>query len=74
MFKTFAKSLAPSGAPAPALWGDESTVRERFGNNVTSLQSTRRYHNFDYPFPPAEVVELFRQILWSLESRVQFLG
>jgi hypothetical protein len=25
------------------------------------LQSTRRYHNFDYPFPSAKVVELFRQ-------------
>jgi hypothetical protein len=51
MFKTFAKSLAPSGAPAPALWSDESTVRERFGNNVQACSprvgittSTIRFH------------------------------
>lgn len=61
MFKTFAKFLAPSGMPAPVMWGDEKVVRERLGAGVSELKMTRRHYNLDYPFPPAEVVELFRQ-------------
>jgi SAM-dependent methyltransferase len=55
MFKTFAKFIAPSGMPAPVLWGDET------GHGVSDLKMTRRHYNFTYPFPPAEVVEFFRQ-------------
>ncbi len=61
MFKTFAKFLAPSGMPAPVLWGDETVVRQRLGAGVSELKMTRRQYNFDYPFPPSDVVELFRQ-------------
>ena len=61
MFKTFAKFIAPSGMPAPVLWGDESVVRQRLGPGVSELQMTRRHYNFTYPFRPAEVVEFFRQ-------------
>jgi hypothetical protein len=61
MFKTFAKFIAPSGMPAPVLWGDETLVRERLGSGVFDLTMTRRQYNFTYPFPSAEVVELFRQ-------------
>jgi SAM-dependent methyltransferase len=60
MFKTFAKFLAPSGMPAPVLWGNEAVVRERLGRGASILIMTRRHYYFDYPFPPAEVVELFR--------------
>ena len=60
MFKTFAKFIAPSGMPAPVLWGDEKVVKERFGAGVSSLKMTRRQYLFNYPFAPAEVVELFR--------------
>src|SRR6185369_2697105 len=60
MFKTFAKFIAPSGMPAPVLWGDESVVRQRLGPGVSELQMTRRHYNFTYPFRPAEVVEFFR--------------
>ncbi len=60
MFKTIAKFIAPSGMPAPVLWGEESTVRERLGHGLRSLDLTRRQYTFSYPFPPAEVVELFR--------------
>ena len=31
MFKTFAKFIAPSGMPAPVLWGDETVVRTETG-------------------------------------------
>jgi len=61
MFKTFARFIAPSGMPAPVLWGDETVVRERLGAGISNLKMRRRNYSFDYPFPPAEVVELFRQ-------------
>lgn len=61
MFRTFAKFIAPSNMPAPVLWGDEAVVRERLGHGVSDLQMTRRQYSFTYPFPPAEVVEFFRQ-------------
>jgi hypothetical protein len=61
MFKTFAKFIAPSGMPAPVLWGDEAVVRERLGHGVLDLKMARRHYDFTYPFPTAEVVEFFRQ-------------
>jgi len=61
MFKTFSRFIAPSAMPAPVLWGDEAVVRERLGHGVSYLQMTRRCYNFSYPFPPAEVVEFFRE-------------
>lgn len=61
MFRTFAKFIAPSGMPAPVLWGDETVVRERLGQGISDLKMTRRQYSFTYPFPPAEVVEFFRQ-------------
>ena len=61
MFKTFARFIAPSGMPAPVLWGDEVVVRERLGHGVSDLTMTRRHYSFTYPFPPTEVVEFFRQ-------------
>ena len=61
MFKTFARFIAPSGMPSPVLWGDEAVVRERLGHGISNLKMTRRQYSFTYPFPPAEVVEFFRQ-------------
>lgn len=61
MFRTFTKFIAPSGMPSPVLWGDESVVRERLGPGVSHLRMTRRHYSLDYPFSPAETVELFRQ-------------
>jgi SAM-dependent methyltransferase len=61
MFKTFARFIAPPGMPSPVLWGDEQTVAQRFGAGVSDLRLTRVVYRFDYPFPPAEVVEFFRQ-------------
>src|SRR5260370_794496 len=51
----------PAGIPAPVLWGDEATVRERFGTGVAKITCSRQMCVFKYPFPPAEVVQLFRQ-------------
>jgi ubiquinone/menaquinone biosynthesis C-methylase UbiE len=60
MFQAISKFIAPSGMPSPVLWGDEETVRRRFGNGVSSLQMTRTDYLFEYPFPPGEAVEFFR--------------
>jgi SAM-dependent methyltransferase len=61
MFKMTAKHVPPPpGIPAPSLWGDESVVRQRFGNGARQITCTRRACDFVFPFPPAEVVQLFR--------------
>lgn len=60
MFKTIARFIAPSGMPSPLLWGNENVVRERLGQNTSSLTLTRQLYTFNYPFPPAEVVDFFR--------------
>ena len=60
LFKAVSNFIAPSGMPSPVLWGDETTVRERFGQGLSDLRLMRRHYTFTYPFPPADVVELFR--------------
>jgi SAM-dependent methyltransferase len=49
----------PSGVPSTLLWGDDATVRERFAE-AAQVTLTRRTIRFDYPVPPAGVVQLFR--------------
>lgn len=61
MFKTIAKFIAPSRMPSPTLWGNEATVQARLGTGLAKLRLTRRSYTFNYPFPPEEVVELFRR-------------
>ena len=61
MFQTFAKFIAPAGVPSPVLWGDEAVVRQRLGSGVSELNTRRRQYRLTYPFPPAQVVELFRE-------------
>src|SRR5215468_3862663 len=60
MFKTISKHIAPSGMPAPVLWGDEATVRDRLHQGIAELKFALRVYHFDYPFPPDEVVEFYR--------------
>jgi ubiquinone/menaquinone biosynthesis C-methylase UbiE len=62
MFAATAKHAAPpAGLPAPVLWGDEATVRQRFGGAIKSLTCRRVMAEFRFPFPPSEVLNLFRQ-------------
>jgi SAM-dependent methyltransferase len=51
----------PPGLPAPVLWGDEETVRQRLGASSSSLALTRQKFWFHYPFSPRKTVEFFRQ-------------
>jgi SAM-dependent methyltransferase len=61
MFKIHAKHFPPPpGMPSPLLWGDEATARARLGPHVSSLTITHRTFPFGYPFPPAGVVDVFR--------------
>jgi SAM-dependent methyltransferase len=61
LFKTIGKHVPPPALmPSPLLWGNESTVRERFQDQVSELKLTRRQYPFHYQFGPAETVEFYR--------------
>jgi ubiquinone/menaquinone biosynthesis C-methylase UbiE len=61
MFKTVASHAPPPpGMPAPVLWGVDEVVRQRFAEDVSSIQTTPRNITFAFPFSPAEVVEHFK--------------
>jgi ubiquinone/menaquinone biosynthesis C-methylase UbiE len=51
----------PPGLPAPVLWGDEETVRQRFSHGISKLTLSRRTVVFKYPFGPKGVVDFFRE-------------
>ena len=60
MFKATAAHVPPPSFPSPLLWGDEATVRERFGREVAELQLTRRMTSFRLPLTPEQTVDYFR--------------
>lgn len=62
MFTVFKAHLppGPAGVPSPMGWGDEPTVRLRL-QAFAEVRLSRRIALMRYPFPPAEVVEFFRQ-------------
>jgi SAM-dependent methyltransferase len=62
MFRLTSRYLPPPvELPAPTLWGDEAVARLRMSSNGVRVESTRqRPILFDYPFPPREVVQFFR--------------
>ena len=61
MFKLTGKHVPPPpNMPSPVKWGDEDTVRERMREGIADLKLTKRMCPFEYPFPPADVVESFR--------------
>jgi len=61
MFKLTGKHVPPPpNMPSPVKWGDEDTVRERMREGIADVKLTKRMCPFEYPFPPADVVESFR--------------
>jgi SAM-dependent methyltransferase len=60
MFRCVARYTAAPGMPARFEWGDEEIVRRRFHRGIADVQCAVRVNHFDYPFPPATVVDLFR--------------
>jgi SAM-dependent methyltransferase len=61
-FRTQAAHVPPpQGIPRPVLWGDEATVRERFGKGVSKITFSRQMATFAFPAPPRQVVDIFRR-------------
>jgi ubiquinone/menaquinone biosynthesis C-methylase UbiE len=62
MFRLTSRYLPPPvELPAPTLWGDEAVARLRLTSNGVRVDTTqRRKILFDYPFPPRDVVQFFR--------------
>jgi ubiquinone/menaquinone biosynthesis C-methylase UbiE len=60
MFKLTGKHVPPPNMPSPVLWGDETTVEERFKDGIADLKMNRRKITFNFPFSPTDVVEHFR--------------
>lgn len=56
-FATIGKYAPPPDMPSPLLWGDEDTVKARFGAAVSDLRLERRMMRFHYPMPSREVAE-----------------
>jgi ubiquinone/menaquinone biosynthesis C-methylase UbiE len=50
----------PPGIPAPVLWGTENALQARLGPYVSKIGTAKRAITFDYPFPPRQVVQFFR--------------
>lgn len=60
MFKIVGSHVSPPpNMPSPLMWGSEEVVRERLGEGVSDLQTTRHSVNFILPFSPAQTVEQF---------------
>jgi SAM-dependent methyltransferase len=51
----------PEGIPAQVEWGEEQIVRQRLGPHAREIRTARQTLDFDYPFPPRDVVQFFRQ-------------
>jgi SAM-dependent methyltransferase len=68
-FKASARFLPPpEGIPAPVLWGDEATVRERLGAGTSGIRMTRRLFDMEFPFGPRETVEFFRDYFGPVQT------
>src|SRR5258707_456956 len=66
--------VARWGMPAPVLGADDAVVRGRLGHGVSDLTMTRRQYGFNYPFPPADVVEFFQQYYGPTNRAFASLG
>jgi ubiquinone/menaquinone biosynthesis C-methylase UbiE len=51
----------PVELPKPVLWGTEAAAKQRFAAVGCAVETFRRALYFKYPFPPARVVEFFRE-------------
>jgi SAM-dependent methyltransferase len=61
MFRLTSRHLPPPvEIPAPTLWGDEAVARLRLTTLGVRVETTRRTILFDYPFPPRDVVQFFK--------------
>ena len=62
VFKATARHVPPPpGIQPPVLWGDEDTVRQRFGDRVDRLLLTPVSFQLNLPFSVPEAVEFYRK-------------
>jgi SAM-dependent methyltransferase len=61
LFKVVGKHAPPpAGVPSPLLWGDETVVSNRLGDQTTDMRTTRVLATIALPFSIAETVEFYR--------------
>lgn len=69
MFKTVSSHVPPpAGMPPPVLWGVDETVRERLQPGFSKLETNERTITFQFPFPPALVVQHFRNYFGPVQK------
>lgn len=62
MFKVMGLHVPPPPSmPSPLLWGDEATCRQRLRPGLKHLKATRHMYPLAFPFPPAQVVDVFME-------------
>lgn len=69
LFKTVAGHFPPPpGMPPPVLWGDAAKVRERLNEGISKLDTSEQILTFKFPFPPADVVEHYRNYFGPVQK------
>jgi SAM-dependent methyltransferase len=69
MFALTAKHAPPPpGMPPPIEWGIDAIVRQRLGPFSTRIETVARPVDFDYAFPPREVVQYFREYFGPMKT------
>jgi len=74
MFKLSGKYVPPPPMPPPVLWGVPEEVTSRFGDTVTDLTMTPRMADMIFPFPPEDVVELFKTYFGPTVMALKAMG
>lgn len=64
----------PPGVPYPLLWGNEETVRQRFGDGVKDLKLTRRIWQIQFPFDEAQAAEFFAKYFGPVKRSLEVLN
>jgi len=64
----------PEGVPPAVLWGSEPVVRQRLDAYCSSIQTTRRIADFDFPLAPREAVQFFRDYFGPVQIIFSRLG
>lgn len=73
MFRTVASHVPPPPVPSPVEWGDEQRVRYRLSECTSEIETTPRKAEIRYPFPPAEVVDYFREYFGPVRNAFEAL-
>jgi SAM-dependent methyltransferase len=71
LFRLVGSYVPPPPIPPPVLWGNEQVVRERLGTGSCAIETRTRIARIFYPFPPAEVVDYFREHFGPVRNAFQ---